>query len=85
MAARLGIVAMAICKYGPITVDEDWGDEWKKATYLMEYQTTADSMSINRTADGKTSTILILGHDSANAVARMMAEWLRDYEGVEIR
>jgi uncharacterized protein (DUF2384 family) len=71
---------MATWKYGPIKVQEDWGIEWKDAEYSIEYNTTSDTMAILRTSEGKTTSDL-MGHEPANAIAKMMSEWLLNYEG----
>jgi hypothetical protein len=72
---------MANWNYGPIKVQEDWGIEWKDAEYSLQYNTTSDMMSILRTFEGKTESVLLLGHEAANAVAKMMTEWLKGFEG----
>jgi hypothetical protein len=72
---------MATWTYGPVEIDEDWDIEYKKVAYSVEYQTTADILTVLRTFEGKTDTILLLGNEQAKAVAKMMAKWLKGYEG----
>jgi hypothetical protein len=71
---------MATWKYGPIEVDEDWGIEWKKARYSLEYSTVSDTMSVIRECDGIVSSDL-MGQEPAVAVGRMLAQWLVGFKG----
>lgn len=66
---------MSTWKYGPIEVSEedDIGDE--KHSYAVEYNTTADVLSITR--DGK--WLIGFGHDDSKAVGKMIAQWYLSY------
>lgn len=76
---------MATWEYGPIKVKEewgmeDWGTEYIETQYSMEYATVSDSLTVFRTVADKKTVILSIGQDGANAVAKMMAQWLVNYE-----
>ena len=71
---------MATWEYGPIKVSEDWGDCYKNAIYSMKYFTVSDTMCVIRTFEGKTEELLYLGRPAANAVAKLLAQWLYNYE-----
>ena len=71
---------MATLKYGPIEVDDEWNDCYKKVTYSIEYITTSDTLYIVRIIDGKQEDFLRLNQTAANAIGKLLTQWLYDYE-----
>lgn len=69
---------MSTWKYGPEKVVEDSNGYCDPidVEYAMEYQTTADILSIWRNGEFETG----YEYHSARAVARMMVEWYLVYE-----
>ena len=69
---------MATWKYGPITVDDStgWYGDTEKDTYEVEYQTTADVLSVIRNGKFETG----FAYHGARAVAKMITEWYLVYE-----
>jgi hypothetical protein len=68
---------MATWKYGPKTVNDDPGGypPWEDDTYTVEYQTTADCLTVFRNGQVQAGW----GYSGSRAVAEMITEWYLSY------